>query len=63
MIDINTPVKFTDLMKRQNIIHANGYMHNTILLQSHGYPLKIFQWIYGKKYAIDIIRPFKLKLL
>lgn len=63
MIDINKPIQFIDLMKRQNIKHANGYVNDTTLLQSHDYPLKIFEWIYGRKYAVDIIRPFKLKLL
>ena len=63
MIDINKPIQFIDLRKRQNIKHTNGYVHDTTLLQSHGYPLKIFEWIYGRKYDVDIIRPFKLKLL
>lgn len=63
MIDINKPIQFADLIKRQNIKHTNGYVHNTTLLQSHSYPLKIFKWIYVKTYAVDVIRPFKLKLL
>lgn len=63
MIDINKPFQFTDLIKRQNIIRANEYLHDKTLLQGHSYPLKILTWIYGEEYATDIIRPFKLKLL
>lgn len=63
MININKPFKFTDLIKRQNIKRANECLHDKTLLIGHAYPLKILTWIYGEKYATDVIRPFKLEWL
>lgn len=63
MIDINRPIKFIDLLKKQNINCANNYLHDKTLLRGHGYPLKIFKWIYGEVYSADVIRPSQLTLL
>lgn len=63
MIDINKPIKFTDLLKKQNISNSNSYLHDKTPLRGYGYPLKIFKWIYGEVYSADVIRPFQLTLL
>ena len=63
MIDINRPILFIDLLKKQNISSSNDYLHDKTQLRGHGYPLKIFKWRYGEVYAADVIRPFQLVLL
>lgn len=62
MINTNKQLIFIDLLKRQNIKRANDFLCDKKLLQSYNYPIKIFEWIYGKAYAIDVIRPFRLEL-
>lgn len=62
MINTNKQLIFIDLLKRQNIKRANDFLCDKKLLQSYNYPIKIFKWIYGKEYAIDVIRPFRLEL-
>lgn len=62
MINTNKKLIFIDLLKRQNIKRANGFLYDKTLLQAYNYPIKIFKWIYEKKYAIDVIRPFRLEL-
>lgn len=62
MINTNKQLIFIDLLKRQNIKRAHGVLYDKTRLQAYNYPIKIFQWIYGKKYAIDVIRPFRLEL-
>lgn len=63
MIDINKPILFIDLLKKQNISSSNSYLHDKTQLRGYGYPLKIFKWIYGEVYSADVIRPSQLALL
>lgn len=62
MINTNKQLIFIDLLKRQNIKRANIPLYDKTLLQAYSYPIKIFKWIYGEEYAIDVIRPFRLEL-
>lgn len=62
MINTNKQLIFIDLLKRQNIKRANDILYDKTLLQAYNNPIRIFKWIYGEKYAIDVIRPFRLEL-
>ena len=63
MINTNRPLKFIDLLKRQNIKLNNDYLHDITLLKGHSSVLKVFCWIYSEEYAVDIIRPFRLEYI
>lgn len=63
MINTNKPIAFTDLRKRQNIRRNNGYLHDKKYIQGYHEPLRIFCYIYGKVFASDVIRPFRLQLI
>lgn len=63
MININKPIAFTDLRKRQNIRRNNEYLHDKTYIQGYYEPLRIFCYIYGEVFASDVIRPFRLQLI
>ena len=63
MIDMNKPIAFTDLRKRQNIRRNNECLHDKKYIQGYYKPLRIFCYIYGEVYTSDVIRPFRLQLI
>lgn len=63
MIDMSKSITFTDLRKRQNIRRNNEYLHDKKYIQGYHKPLRIFCYIYGKVYASDVIRLFRLQLI
>lgn len=63
MININKPIAFTDLRKRQNIRCNNEYLHDKKYIQGYHEPLRIFCYIYGEAFDSDVIRPFRLQLI
>ncbi len=63
MIDMNKPIVFTDLRKRQNIRRNNECLHDKKCIQGYHKPLRVFCYIYGEVYDSDVIRPFRLQLL
>lgn len=60
MINIDERLKFTDLLKKQNIKYTRNSLFDTTELKDTGNSLQIFCWLYGEIYCVDKLRIYKV---
>lgn len=62
MLNTKYLYQFTDIIKRPTIVKTTRYMENYERLEDECSISQLFYLLYGERYYVDRIRPFKVVL-
>ena len=62
MLNTKYLYQFTDVIKRPNIVKTTRYMENYERLEDECSLVQLLCYLYGERYYVDKIRPFKVVL-